>query len=320
MQLISSFLIFLLAAYAIAFVLLTMMRTRTILFKVLRFVASLSIMFTPILIPSNHVMARALAAFIAVDLFFKTIDYARQHELGKTKIKDFAEYAKFLIPFPILLVRFDQRLVFDGFCLRKCLPALPPISIFVLLICLVFQASKWELIRSSFFWDHTLKFVIFVIAIESLAKAILSVEHAIGFATKPLIVVAYQSQSVGEFWYRYNTRVHSWLEFHVFNRFGGRKRPVKAVFVTFLLSGAIHEIGFSVATSRIDGYQFIFFAIQAPAIIASRGLQRIVRRLRIRNAIMHGTTIFWMWASSILFFHGVNRVFPFFYASTPLLP
>jgi hypothetical protein len=40
----------------------------------------------------------------------------------------------------------------------------------------------------------------------------------------------------------------------------------------------------------------------------------------VGGAAVRIVTAFWMYATSILFFHGVDRIFPFVYASDPWLP
>ena len=110
------------------------------------------------------------------------------------------------------------------------------------------------MLRSSFLLDHTIKFVVFTPAIESLARLIHGLERLAGHDTMPLIDNAFRSRTVGEFWYRYNTRVHSWFDYNVFRPLGGRRSPVRAVFLTFFASAVLHELGFAIATSRCDGY------------------------------------------------------------------
>jgi len=89
----------------------------------------------------------------------------------------------------------------------------------------------------------------------------------------------------------------------------------------FLISAVVHELMFGIATSRFDGYQFLFFTLQGPAILASRPLSRWARRYGLFGiTALRGSTIVWMYFTSMLFFHGVNRIFSFTYASTPWLP
>ncbi len=278
-----------------------------------------AVLFTPLAIAPQHVIVRALACLLAVELFLKMTDYAVQLRDSSVDDRRFRSYAKFLIPFPVLLVRFGKlprESTFDWSNWWKTGVALIALAISFALVELM---SHVAIVRSSFLLDHTLKFVVFTLAIESLARSLHGLEHAAGYNTQPLIDSAFRSRTVGEFWYRYNTRVHVWFDRNIFHRVGGRRAPVKAVFLTFFVSAILHELGFAIATSRIDGYQFAFFMLQAPAVILWRRAQRAVTST-FGNTLLHGSTILWMWFTSMFFFHGVNRVFPFFYASNPWLP
>jgi hypothetical protein len=89
----------------------------------------------------------------------------------------------------------------------------------------------------------------------------------------------------------------------------------------FLVSGLFHELAFAMATSRLTGYQFAFFTIQGPAALASGRLERLARRGGILAKVAaHGATILFVAVTSVLFFDGVGRIFPFIYASQSPLP
>ena len=109
----------------------------------------------------------------------------------------------------------------------------------------------------------------FVLAIESLSRAVCGLERLAGFDTTPMIRNAYLSRTVSEFWRRYNDRIHDWLYRNVFQAIGGRRAPVRSLLLVFLVSGLFHEVAFAMATSRLTGYQFAFFTIQGPAALAS---------------------------------------------------
>ena len=101
--------------------------------------------------------------------------------------------------------------------------------------------------------------------IESISRVLYGFERLAGFDTTPIIRNAYLSRSVSEFWRRYNDRLHDWLYRNVFQATGGRRAPTRSVLLVFVFSGVFHEAAFALATSRLTGYQFAFFAIQGPA-------------------------------------------------------
>jgi len=126
---------------------------------------------------------------------------------------------------------------------------------------------------------------------------------------------------VSEFWRRYNNRIHDWLYRNVFQTTGGRRSPVRSVVLVFLASGVFHELMFGIATSRFTGYQLAFFSLQAPAALASGRLERFARRGGIASKLVaHSSTILFLAVTSVLFFDGVHKVFPFIYASKSPLP
>ena len=62
------------------------------------------------------------------------------------------------------------------------------------------------------------------------------------------------------------------------------------------------------------------FLSQIPAVLASRPLARLARGHPGGIAVAHATTILWMSLTSVFFFHGIDLIFPFFYAAEPPLP
>ena len=286
----------------------------------LAFAVGAIVLFIPLVIAPPNVKLRALACVLAIELFFKLTDYAAHRRAAAGQERHFLSYAKFLVPFPVFLVRFGQPARRSPSNLSDWFAMVSALIAFALCFALVEGLSHAAMVRSSFLLDHTVKFVVFIVAIESLARSLCGMERLAGYRTKPLIDDAFRSRTVGEFWCRYNTRVHNWFEHNVFRPSGGGRWPVRAVFLTFFVSSVLHELGFAIATSRWDGYQFAFFMLQAPAVILGRHVQRIATHNTMATIVLRGLTILWMWATSMLFFHGVNRVFPFFYASDSWLP
>lgn len=148
----------------------------------------------------------------------------------------------------------------------------------------------------------------------------LGLERLFGFDTAPIIDRAYLSRSPAEFWHRYNQRVRWWLTLNVFRPSGGLRAPARGIWATFVVSALLHEVAFGIATSCFDGYQALFFLLQAPAVIASRPLERLEKRGIAGALVARLITLLWLAATSMLFFRGVDRVFPFVYAGGPWLP
>jgi hypothetical protein len=266
----------------------------------------------PLLVPANLVGLRVVAVFVSVELVFKMVDFLRHR--GRTWNDRVAlEYCRFLIPFPILAVVYPDhkrpltrpdrpwphilRILFGSACV-------------VVGIVLVRAISMTAVVRSSPLLDHAIRVLIFVPVIEAISRVLYGFERLAGYDTRPVICNAYLSRTVSEFWQRYNYRIHDWLYRNVFRATGGRRTPVRSVLLVFAFSGVFHEAAFGLATSRLTGYQFAFFAIQGPAVLASRHLERLARRGIAGRITAHWITILFLAVTSVLFFHGVSEVFP----------
>jgi hypothetical protein len=277
----------------------------------------------PLLIPSAHVGLRAASAFASAEIIFKMVDYFRQWN-GVERSIVLREYYRFLIPFPVLSAVYPdhkRRLRRPESPWPQVLRVIGGIFGCIIAVVAVRALSGIAPVRSSFALDHALMLLTFVLAIESLSRALCGLERLAGFDTTPMIRNAYLSRTVSEFWRRYNDRIHDWLYRNVFRPTGGRRAPVRSILLVFLVSGLFHEVAFALATSRLTGYQFAFFTIQGPAALASGRLERLARRGGIAGKLTaHGATILFVAVTSVLFFDGVRKIFPFIYASPSPLP
>ncbi len=282
------------------------------------------ILLAPLLIPADRVGLRAIAAFLMGDLFFRLIDVLRcRYQRGADAVR-YQDYGLFLLPFPALLVVYADNLRARG----RANPGWPeviriltgaPLALGAFL--LVPLAAHSAILRASFLLDHLVKVLLFVAFMEAAAQCLCGVERLAGYATTPVVHFAFLARTPADFWRRYNNRVHDWFYRNVFLPTGGRRGPVRAMIVTMLASAVFHELMFDLATSGFDGYQFAFFAVQIPAILASGCLERLARSGgALGKAAAHAATAVWMVATSVLFFHGVARIFPFVYASESWLP
>ena len=281
------------------------------------------ILACPLLIPSANVGLRAASAFASGDITFKMVDYFRHWGHVDRSIV-LREYYRFLIPFPVLSAVYPdhkRRLLRPESPWPQVLRLFGGIVGVTMALLAVRTLSGIALVRSSFALNHAVMLPTFVLAIESLSRALCGLERLAGFDTTPIIRNAYLSRTVSEFWRRYNDRIHDWLYRNVFQATGGRRAPVRSLLLVFLVSGLFHEVMFALATSRLTGYQLAFFTIQGPAALASGRLERLARRGGIAGKITaHGATILFVAVTSVLFFDGVSKIFPFIYASQSPLP
>lgn len=277
----------------------------------------------PLLIPPANVGMRAASAFASGDISFKMVDFFRQWgRLERGLI--LRAYFRFLIPVPVLAAVYPdhkRRLLRPESPGPQLLRVLGGTAGVALAVLALGALNRIPLVRSSFALNHAAMLLTFVLAIESLSRAICGLERLAGFDTTPIIRNAYRSRTVSEFWQRYNNRIHDWLYRNVFRPTGGRRAPARSILLVFLVSGLFHEVTFAIATSRLTGYQLAFFTIQGPAALASGRLERLARRGGIAGKILaHAATILFVAVTSVLFFDGVSKVFPFIYASRSPLP
>jgi hypothetical protein len=277
----------------------------------------------PLLIPPANVGLRAASAFVSGDIAFKMVDYLRQWSRVDPS-RRLRDYYGFLIPLPVLSTVYPdhkRRLRRRESPWPQLLRVFGGTVGFIAAILALRALSGSAPVRSSFALNHAVMLATFVLAIESLSRALCGLERLAGFDTTPIIRNAYLSRTVSEFWRRYNDRIHAWLYRNVFRPTGGRRAPARSLLLVFLVSGLFHEVSFATATSRLTGYQLAFFTLQGPAALASGRLERLARRGGIVGKVMaHGATILFVAVTSVLFFDGVSQIFPFLYASRSPLP
>jgi hypothetical protein len=310
-------------AYIVAIAVWPLLKGRTHCSLVGTVLSIIGISLCPALIPPENVMARAISCLLCIDPLFRVLDYARQLRKGTVKPVTWRAYWKFLIPFPFLLTVFREKqqakptIHFERMDVARLVVSLSAAAM-ALFLCM--QSRQVAALRESFLLDHLTKLLLFTIGVESASQAQVACERLSGFDTAPIINHAYLARTPAEFWFRFNQRVRQWLSANVFVPCGGRRWPRVGIFIVFLVSAIFHEFFFALATSRLDGYQFAFFILQAPAVILSPRLERLAAQSRGGRFAAHGLTLLWLAGMSPLFFHGLDRVFPFFYASQPWLP
>lgn len=323
MNVVVSCIVSVLTIYAIAVTCLLLVRNVSRGQRFIGWSAGLVLALCPLLIPANEVIARALVSLLCADAWFKGVDLARVLSHRRATSPGLWQCLEFLIPFPLFLAVYDDRkrrasMEIASIELWRVAIAGSLVIIELGLLHLLFEVPA---LKANFLLDHIVKLLLFVATTETLSQLALGIEHLAGFDTVPIIRRAYLSQTVGEFWCRYNTRVHRWLQYNVFLPCGGLKWPVRGVALVFFISAVFHELMFGIATSRLDGYQFAFFMLQAPAVLISQTIERLRFKYgAVMSLINRLLTVVWFGISSMLFFHGVDRVFHLVYTSQPWLP
>ena len=267
----------------------------------------------PLCIPTEFIMHRAAAAFIATDVAFKLIDFTRHHS-KRWNAEVQQQFAWFLVPFPVLAVvapDLRKRLERHDPAWHNLVRIIVGLPVFAGGMLLVQRLAAFEFVRESPVIDHLVRAVLFVPTIEAISRVLYGLERLAGYDVSPIIRNAYRSRTVAEFWQRYNGRVHLWYERNLFRALKAKSATNPATCVVFLASGLHHELMFGMATSRFTGYQLGFFLLQAPAVIVSPRIERWARRGRPARAVVaHAGTLLFMAITSVFFFQGVALVFP----------
>lgn len=84
-----------------------------------------------------------------------------------------------------------------------------------------------------------------------------------------------------DFWRRYNRWVGQFVHECIFKNTGGMKKPFKAVFMSFLFMGILHEYVVIATSGTFRGYMLLFFAINGIAVsltfrLKPKGVRRIL--------------------------------------------
>lgn len=156
--------------------------------------------------------------------------------------------------------------------------------------------------------EHAPKVLTFFLALEGLLLACVSAVRLCGVPAREVFDQPYLAVTPADFWRRYNRVVGQLLYEDVFRRVGGRRAPVRATWVTFLVSGLAHEYMFGVALGRLEGYQLLFFLVQGAAVSATLGLRPRGPWVVVGTAL----TLLFNVATSLWFFHSIDQLYPWF--------
>lgn len=122
------------------------------------------------------------------------------------------------------------------------------------------------------------------------------------------------ARSPRDFWgRRWNLVVHDMVLRHVFVPLRGLRRPVRATFWVFVISGLIHEVFVLAALGRVPrhvGFMMLFFGLHGAAVMAQLAWDRGPgRRKSMRRALAVALHLGWMTLTTPLFFAPIGEIF-----------
>lgn len=270
----------------------------------------LLIVLSPWLIPVADPLLRFLASISATIVAIKVIDVAL--DARQRTAPTLREYFEFLTN-PFIYV-------------RRCLQLEPhPTRRENLLsltggflgcaICLALLESLFSLdwSRRHFLIEHASKVVALMLSISFGLTATAAIWRLCGGIARDYMDKPYAARTPAEFWRRYNRNMQQFFWQDIFRTNGGRRAPIRTMFLVFALSALMHELIFSAAIGRVQGYQTAFFALQGLA-AALTARVKVDGLLAIPWTV--GTMVFNL-TSSVFFFASVHGVVPFYSRGLP---
>jgi len=283
--------------------------------------AALLIFLTPFTIPTAAPFPRFLAGCAAFFVAGRMIDFVRVRSREGDEALGLASYIGLLFHPSAITVGASRRRLPSN---RPAGPELKRLAIGSVLlsigICLMVVLFLHGLFKTSFLLDHTVKLLGLLLCVESFSLAWYGLMRLCRLDVPPLSDVCFLSSSPTEVWQRYNSIVGAWLRENVYIPAGGKSNRVRAVLLTFAVSGVAHEYAFGIGLGRLTGYQMTFFMMQglAVAYLGSRH-ETSVPMLTSRRFLAWTATMLFMLLTSILFLASFGQVLPSFYAVQPWL-
>lgn len=189
---------------------------------------------------------------------------------------------------------------------RRVAVAAPLTAAGVALAGVLFRAD-WTAVP--FLAEHCIKVtVVFFVAVQ-IGATTAALYRLTGAPAHDATNNPFAARTPADFWRRWNRPVWQWLQQHVFEPLGGRRRLVGATLAAFAASGLFHEYVFGIAAGRVQGWQILFFMVQGCATVATLRVKPRGRAVPLWIA----ATVAFNLASSLLFFRSVDSIVPFYW-------
>jgi MBOAT membrane-bound O-acyltransferase family protein len=264
------------------------------------------ILLTPLIVPTDRPFGRCLAGVFALALLGKLVDLHIGANVGHRPA--FLTFLLFLPnPASLVLRKLDDepRPPWKSDLTRLILATPLTLAAAVLFAWTFFV--DWS--RVPFAVEHCVKVTAFFLALAPVAAAGVSAIRLLGGKARDGLDNPFASRTPADFWKRYNRPAQQFFYEDVFKSLGGRRTLFRAMFLTFAVSGILHEYLFDIAVCRVQGYQTAFFLLQGCAVALT-----IKVRPKGWSAIgwIVGTFAFNL-ATGVLFFASINEVLPFYF-------
>ena len=270
----------------------------------------LLIVMTPWLVPADDPLLRFLASMLAAVVAIKLIDVSL--DVRQRSTPTWREYLDFLAN-PFVLVRRCLALERRP-SLHENLVSLVGGSLGCATgLALLFGLFSVDWSSLHFLAEHVSKVVAFMLTVTSGLTAATALWRLCGGTARDYMDRPFIARTPAEFWRRYNRNMQQFFWQDIFRKHGGRRAPIRTMLIVFAASALLHELIFSAAVGRVQGYQTAFFALQGLA-------AALTARVKVKGWLaipwIAGTLVFNL-ASSVLFFASIHQVVPFYSQGLP---
>ncbi len=266
------------------------------------------LLLTPIIIPAAEPLIRFIVAVNTVFLLVKLYDVLADTNQGQRL--GLRTFAIFLIS-PTLFRRAPDVKIFNSKrrCLFRLATAFVGLSIatsmLVGLFLINWRTSLWIL-------EHGLKVVTLILATVYSCMLLVAAWQICGGASGDIMRHPILARTPADFWRRFNVPMQRFFYERIFIVVNGRQKPIRASLVVFVISGIMHEYVFGIALCRVEKWQMAFFILQWCAVVMTIR----IKPQAWRAVLWTTATLSFNIISGVLFFAGVNGLFPFY--SRPL--
>lgn len=274
-------------------------RNRLMFWLVLSFVTSL----IPLLVPLSDKPLRFAASLVTITTLVKLGDIFLTP--GTISLFSLTRCVAYFTNGFWHVLRLPPPLVARSRDIRWITWTLPTALMTIAMTNCVFRAD-WS--RHSVVSEHLAKVPVLVVAVVLTTNVLSSFWRLAGrhgFVPMQNILGA---RSPAEFWQRWNVPTAQFLFHDVYLPLGGRRHPIRATFLVFVISGLIHEYVIGIAAGRVTGLQLLFFLIQGIAAVVCSCGPRPKQAPRVATIL----TLTFNLATSALFFASLNTVLPFY--------
>lgn len=268
------------------------------------------ILASPLVIPAGHPLPRIFVGLFTIALPLKLYGLYREPERSRRMTR--LEYLAYLPNwFSLVWGRNPKPSHLEratGVC--RFLAGGAGLAASLLLGRVVFSHS-WQL--APFLLEHAVKATTTYLVALSFGQVGDAFWRLAGQPALDCFDSPHRAVTPADFWRRWNRPVRQFFFEAVFKPLKGFRHPVRATFVTFVISGCIHEYLSDIATGRILGFQMVFFMLQACGVLLTLRLKPEGRHAILGN----GLTLLFLLLSSIFFFLSVDAVVPFYDSQRP---